>query len=83
VNPTSPGRSQETDPAPSPPRTPAPTRLTTIARDAREPIPLGYLQEPAELREPPMTPWQGIAVALMLLSFPALLVFLWWLAAFI
>jgi hypothetical protein len=83
VNPTSPGRSRETGPAPVPLTTPAPARLTTMARDAREPIPLGYLQEPAELREPPMTPWQGIAVALMLLSFPVLLVFLWWLATFI
>ena len=49
--------------------------------DARTPIPLGYLREPAELGPPPLTRWQALAVAGFILSFPALLVLVWWLTA--
>jgi hypothetical protein len=41
---------------------------------------LGYVREPPDLC-PPMTRWQGVAVVVFILSFPVLLVFLWWLAA--
>ena len=42
------------------------------------PIPLGYVREPPDL-SPPLTRWQGVAVALFVLSFPVLLALVAWL----
>ena len=49
--------------------------------DASRPVQLVYLREPPGLAPPPLTRWQGVAVVVFILSFPALLALVWWLAA--
>jgi hypothetical protein len=67
VKPAAPNLPQQADPADRP--------------DPRRPIPLVYVRESPVLGPPPLTRWQGAAVALFVLSFPVLLALVWWLAA--
>ena len=61
---------------------PAPSAPShTGAAGSGRPIPLGYRGEPTLPQYPPLTRWQGVAVVLFVVSFPLLLVLVWWLAA--
>ena len=50
-------------------------------REERRALQLVYLREPPGLAPPPLTRWQGVAVVLFILSFPALLLLVWWLVS--